>query len=311
MTSHYRNTISIVSLLFCLYITSASARSFIRQYTDDVNTNLQQENEAGPNPNLGEANYEDKYEEISSRDYKVSASNAVKGLRDRPPSSYILKMESFNTLLKSNYAERYESRPFAVGGYNWTLVVYSNGNKKDSGSGYLSLYVAIDNSTLVAAHQEVLADLRFYIFNNNERKYFTIQDTTVWRFNVFKTMWGFSQVLPVDTFKDPKNGYLYDGDHCEGEGKFLSMFLKLNGEEKLRPYEKVYVRAKLRVLNQSKLNNVQNQLDSWFSRAAPSWGFRKFISFDDLRDSSKGFLVNDVLMVQVEMEAVSSTKYFP
>lgn len=32
---------------------------------------------------------------------------------------------------------------------------------------------------------------------------------------MFKTMWGFSQVLPVDTFKDPKNGYLYDGDHCE------------------------------------------------------------------------------------------------
>ncbi|KAH0891695.1 hypothetical protein HID58_054124 [Brassica napus] len=332
MTSHYGNTISIVSLLFCLYITSASARSFIRQYTDDVNTNLQREwSRTKPKPGR-EANYEDKYEEISSRDYKVSASNAVKGLRDRPPSSYILKMESFNTLLKSNYAERYESRPFAD-----------------------------DNSTLVAAHQEVLADLRFYIFNNNERK-----------FNVFKTMWGFSQVLPVDTFKDPKNGYLYDGDHCEfgvdviipsiaenselfsatekfynptftwtirgfstllkdmyssdvftiggrmypngrgeGEGKFLSMFLKLNGEETLRPYEKVYVRAKLRVLNQSKLNNVQNQLDSWFSRAAPSWGFRKFISFDDLRDSSKGFLVNDVLMVQVEMEAVSSTKYFP
>lgn len=53
--------------------------------------------------------------------------------------------------------------------------MYPNGNKKDSGSGYLSLYVAIDNSTLVAAHQEVLADLRFYIFNNNERKHFTIQ----------------------------------------------------------------------------------------------------------------------------------------
>lgn len=53
--------------------------------------------------------------------------------------------------------------------------MYPNGNKKDSGSGYLSLYVAIDNSTLVGAQQEVLADLRFYVFNNNERKYFTIQ----------------------------------------------------------------------------------------------------------------------------------------
>lgn len=56
-----------------------------------------------------------------------------------------------------------------------TLMVYPNGNKKDSGSGYLSLYVAIDNSTLVAGQQEVYADLRFYVFNNNERKYFTIQ----------------------------------------------------------------------------------------------------------------------------------------
>lgn len=134
-----------------------------------------------------------------------------------------------------------------------------------------------------------------------------------------------------------RNIQVYPNGRGEGEGKFLSMFLKLNGEETLRPYEKVYVWAKLRVLNQSKLNNVQNQrkqmiynsvyvcvfiamtnvfltlmtVDSWFSRAAPSWGFRKFISFDDLRDSSKGFLVNDVLMVQVEMEAVSSTKYFP
>ncbi|KAL1188204.1 Ubiquitin C-terminal hydrolase 12 [Cardamine amara subsp. amara] len=290
-------------------------------------------------------------------------------------------MESFNTLLKSTYAERYESRPFAVGGYNWTLVVYPNGNKKDSGSGYLSLYVAIDNSTLVSAQQEVYADLRFYIFNKNERKYFTIQDTDVWKFNVFKTMWGFSQVLPVDTFKDPKNGYLYDGDHCEfgvdvtipslfkkfelfsvtdhfsnprftwtlrgfstllkdsylsdefsiggrswnvrvypngdatREGKALSMFLCLSGNEKLRPYEKIYVRAKLRVLNQRQLNNVEKQLDAWFSglgyAGSSGWGFPEFISLSDLKESSKGFVVNDMLIVQVEFEAVSSTKYFP
>ena len=38
------------------------------------------------------------------------------------------------------------------------------------------LYVAIDKSSLDAsAHQEVYADLRFYIFNRNQRKYFTIQ----------------------------------------------------------------------------------------------------------------------------------------
>ncbi|KFK39374.1 hypothetical protein AALP_AA3G236400 [Arabis alpina] len=381
MTSHYTNNISVASLLLCLFITSASARSsFLRQFTDGFNTNLQQGNGAGPNPNLEEAHYLHKHQEISSRDYKVSASNKVQGLRDRAPSSYSLKMESFNTLLKST-TDKYVSRPFAVGGYNWTLVVYPNGNKQDSGSGYLSLYVAIDNSTLAGAQQEVYADLRFYVFNKNERKYFTIQDTDVWKFSVFKTMWGFSQVLSVDTFKNPINGYLYDGDHCEfgvdvsipslfekselftvtenfqnprftwtirgfstllkdtyysdlfsiggrnwiiqvnpngratGEGKALSMYLNLDVNEKFRPYEKIYVRAKLRVLNQRQLSNFERPLDLWYQGPAYgaeySWGYPEFISLADLRDPSKGFIVNDMLMVQIEIEAISLTKYLP
>lgn len=50
------------------------------------------------------------------------------------------------------------------------------GNKKDGGSGYLSLYVTIDKSSLDAsAHQEVYVDLKFYVFNRNQRKYFNIQ----------------------------------------------------------------------------------------------------------------------------------------
>lgn len=52
--------------------------------------------------------------------------------------------------------------------------MYPNGNKNDNGAGFLSLYVAIDNSTL-APHQEVFVDLRFYVFNRVEKKYLTIQ----------------------------------------------------------------------------------------------------------------------------------------
>lgn len=159
MISHYRNTISVVYLLVCIFITSSSASSFLRQFTDDFNTNLQrmqssllfdfdplfkkihlchfdsllkhfkvtfsifclqtEENGAGPNPNVGEADHLHQHQEISSRDHKVSVSSTVNGLRDRPPSSYSLKMESFNKLLNSPYTERYQSRPFTVGGYNW------------------------------------------------------------------------------------------------------------------------------------------------------------------------------------------------
>ncbi|CAE6016076.1 unnamed protein product [Arabidopsis arenosa] len=325
MTTFYRNTIYL-AYLFCLLITSSSAGSFIRQFTDDFNKPLQQV-ETGSIQNFDVAHYLHK-KENSSRDYKVVASNVVKGLRDRPPSSYSMKMESFNTLLKSANAQGYESRPFSVGGYNWCVGKF-------------------------------------------------IQDTDVWKFNIFKTMWGFSQVLTVDTFKNPTNGYLYDGDHCEfgvdvtipplyekselfsvienfhnprftwtiqrfsmllkdiylsdmfsiggrnwniqvnpnghatGEGKALSMYLGLNVNEKFKPYEKIYVRAKLRVLNQRNLNNLERPLDNWFIGPEygneHAWGYHEFISFSDLRDSSKGFVVNDVLKVQVEMEAISST----
>ncbi|ESQ47845.1 hypothetical protein EUTSA_v10021949mg [Eutrema salsugineum] len=337
MTNFYTNTVYAVYLLFCLFITSSSSRSFIRQFTDDFNTNLQH-----MQPPL---------------------------LLDLTYLNIFYTICSFNTLLKSTNTERYVSRPFSASGYNWTLVVYPNGNKKDNGAGFLSLYVAIDNSTL-SPHQEVYVDLRFYVFNKIEKKFFTIQDTHGWRFNLFKTMWGFSQVLPVNTFKDSKNGYLYDGDHCEfgvdvtipsrfekselftvaerfhnprftwtirgfstllkdtyysdvfsiggrrwniqlhpsgrawGEGKALSMYLILNANEKFRPYEKIYVRAKLRIL-----------IDNWFNGPGYGdgfgWGRPEFMPLSDLKDSSKGFLVNDVLMVQAELEAISSTKYFP
>ena len=44
-----------------------------------------------------------------------------------------------------------------------------------------------------------------------------------------------------------------------GEGRTLSMYLLLNANEKVRPYEKIYVRGKLRVLNQRGLNNIERQ----------------------------------------------------
>ncbi|CAN6849096.1 unnamed protein product [Brassica oleracea] len=93
MKSHYTNTIYAVYVLFCLLITSASAQSLIREYTDDLKTTPQQENGAKADTNLGEAHYLDKDDdlEISSRDYKVPLSNQVTGMRDRPPMSYSLK----------------------------------------------------------------------------------------------------------------------------------------------------------------------------------------------------------------------------
>ncbi|CAH8355522.1 unnamed protein product [Eruca vesicaria subsp. sativa] len=356
MMTYYTYTLCVVSLLSCLFITSSFA--------------------GPPVPNVENGSQKLITTQISSRDSKVSSSSTVKGLRERPPSSFILHMESFNTLMKSTYTERYESRPFRVGKYNWTFIVYPRGNKNDNGTGYISLYVAIDKSTFVFPLLEVQADIRFYVFNKKENKHFTIQDTNVFAFTAANPMWGFPRVLPLTTFTNLKNGYLYDIDHCEfsvdvimlpiyvnvfeyfsiaksfpnpkftwfihgfstipndylsedfiigdkswnirvfrngvgaQEGKALSVYLYLSQQEllKAKPYEKVYARAKLRVPNQRQSNNdVVGQLDNWFSPQTTGWGFDAFVPLSNLRDTSKGLVVRDMLIVQVEMEAISST----
>lgn len=55
-------------------------------------------------------------------------------------------------------------------------------------------------------------------------------------------------------------------------------------------------------------------VESWYNApgyGVSGWGISKFIPLSDLKDLSKGFIVNDVLKVQVQMDAISLTKYFP
>lgn len=65
------------------------------------------------------------------------------------------------------------------------------------------------------------------------------------------------------------------------------------------------------VTNDWFLVNFFFAVDNWFTGPGLGWGYREFISLADLRDPESGYLVNDKLTVQVEMEAISSTRYFP
>lgn len=53
--------------------------------------------------------------------------------------------------------------------------------------------------------------------------------------------------------------YIHVFPNGRGEGKAMSMYLNINWDVKFKPFEKIYARAKLRVLNQRNLNNVERQ----------------------------------------------------
>ncbi|XP_024014966.1 uncharacterized protein LOC18023671 [Eutrema salsugineum] len=137
--------------------------------------------------------------------FALDATTSQNFWSERPHSSYSLKIQNLAQLI----GEKYQSRRFLVDDYNWRLIIYPKGNEKDNGSGFISMFVEIDSTT------EALAYLTFFVYNKKVNKYFCFQDTEVKRFNALKKVWGVSQMLPVEIFNDPKNGYIFDEDQCE------------------------------------------------------------------------------------------------
>uniref|UniRef100_A0A1J3F3F3 Ubiquitin carboxyl-terminal hydrolase 12 n=1 Tax=Noccaea caerulescens TaxID=107243 RepID=A0A1J3F3F3_NOCCA len=118
----------------------------------------------------------------------------------------------------------------------------------------------------------------------------------------------FSTLSPDFNTSDPfssggRNWVLKVYPYGYGVGTDNSLSLYLLSETN----EKDYVRATLRVLNQIPSNNVEKQVEGWPNAAENGWGFEEFMPLSDLKDGTKGFVVDDVLQVEVEIRALSKT----
>ncbi|KAL9861637.1 putative MATH/TRAF domain-containing protein [Arabidopsis thaliana] len=139
----------------------------------------------------------------------AAVSRIVENWREHPPSSYSLKIHNFSQLENSTASSDHK--------YQSLLIVYPKGNVKDNGSGFISMYVEIESTSLMESTPptEAFAELRFYVYNKKENKYFTIQDVEVKRFNALRMVWGLLKVLSYDTFTNPENGFIFEGGECE------------------------------------------------------------------------------------------------
>ncbi|CAN8274797.1 unnamed protein product [Cochlearia groenlandica] len=285
--------------------------------------------------------------------------------RDRPPTSYSIRFESFTTMMDLVKDGYYESLPFNVGGFNWTFHIYPTGNKEDTPFEWVSLYAKIDKSSLID-QQDVYAEIKFFAYDYSAKNYSYIQETEPVMFNSYKPKWGVPLFIPTWAFKPPfqysSNGgqsefgidifiaqpfskweeFSYDEniidpifawniDHFStlsddsytsdpfssgGRNWVLKVYPKGNGDgtgNSLSIYllsessEKQYVRAKLRVLNQIPSNQVEKLVEGWPNAAENGWGYDNFIPLSDLNDETKGFVVDDLLKVEVEIMAFSKT----
>ncbi|KAI6702758.1 hypothetical protein NL676_011894 [Syzygium grande] len=140
--------------------------------------------------------------------------------RELRPAHYIMKIESFSTVSKLH---KYGSRVFEAGGYKWSLSLYPNGDKHTKRSGYISLYLSIEETSNFPPDWKVHVNYKLFVHDKIRDDYLTIQDAdgTVRTFNDKKTQWGFSQFLSLETFQKDSNGYLLHGFCAFGAEVFV------------------------------------------------------------------------------------------
>ncbi|CAH8390392.1 unnamed protein product [Eruca vesicaria subsp. sativa] len=305
----------------------------------------------------------------SGNHHKLSQS-VSESTRTRPPLSYTVKFESFSNMsnLVKNNSGKYESRPFSAGGYNWTFLIFPNADKPEGKNTYVSLYVRIDNSSLITYQNEVYAWIKFLTYRSDKDTYEELHATEAQRFHLFKQQYGMLEFRPIGYYTNPAYGYLFNGEQCvfgvdivvakpsatwedvtyeenirdpildwtitdfsthnhgsyssdtfssggsnwilkvypngvgSATGKSLSLYLLSASNEN------GYVKAKLRIIDQTGSNNVDKQVDGWPNAQEKGWGIDNLIPLADLKDPNKGYLVNDIIKFQVEILAFSRTK---
>ncbi|CAL5379104.1 unnamed protein product [Camellia sinensis] len=99
------------------------------------------------------------------------------------------------------------------------------------------------------------------------------------------------------------------GDSRE-RAKSLSLFLELDDMRTFPTERKIYVNYTLLLGNQYTGQHVEQTAARCFSASIFAWGRSSFLSLTDLHDASKGILVNDTLIVEAKVNAISTVKNF-
>lgn len=103
---------------------------------------------------------------------------------------------------------------------------------------------------------------------------------------------------------------LHPKGNGKAKGESLSVFLSVADRENLPLKWKIYAKFKLRVRDQVQSVHQEKMGSNWFCSSRVDWGFSRFMLLTDLNDKSKGFMVKDTVIIEVEVLVMSVVKYF-
>ncbi|XP_058191576.1 uncharacterized protein LOC131308639 [Rhododendron vialii] len=98
--------------------------------------------------------------------------------------------------------------------------------------------------------------------------------------------------------------------HSSSKGKSLSLFLQLADCTTLPFDRRVYADCMLRIRDEVHGHHMEREVGSWFCASSDNRGYRDFMDLSELKDASKGFMVNDVVFVEAQIKLISTFKDF-
>ncbi|KAM7478369.1 hypothetical protein LguiA_026582 [Lonicera macranthoides] len=91
------------------------------------------------------------------------------------------------------------------------------------------------------------------------------------------------------------------------EAGCLSLYLEADWIVQ-NPKPRLFVEFKLRIKSQLKSTIEEHTTSNCFGSSKKDWGFNQFISLENLNDASKGFLLNDSIILEAEITSSSLVK---
>ncbi|XAR67431.1 Ubiquitinyl hydrolase 1 [Bertholletia excelsa] len=169
---------------------------------------------------------------------------------------------------------------------------------------------------------------------NDESKRYVLDDCCVFGAEVFVTNYSGKgehlSMIPacktytwtIDNFSTRNEEEILSDDFCVGghkwklsvypkgmdkyKGRYISIFLCLSDKGNLPPDRKLYALFIIRMKDQLRENHIEKEAaGNWFSIKDDSWGYKCFLPLRDLRDGSKGLMLNDSVIVEAQIKMLS------
>ncbi|XP_058191581.1 uncharacterized protein LOC131308644 [Rhododendron vialii] len=132
-----------------------------------------------------------------------------------------------------------------------------------------------------------------------------------------------SYTWKIENFSSIRNEYLYSPEFIIGDqkwklllypygnktskGKSMSLFLELSDNKQRKVYAEFTLRMKNQVYG---INWSEHEANHWFCTSSPNWGFNDFTALSDLNNASKGFLMNDAVVIEAQITGGRSRIFY-